>query len=82
MSETTAALVRHAIARQIKRRDVPAEATFAELDVDGLDLIEIVTELELELGIIVPDADFKVDTVTALVAVIDRLVADRERPAA
>ncbi len=48
----------------VEPEDITEETTFEELDADSLDLFEIITELEEELGIEIPteEAD-KIQTV-------------------
>ncbi len=41
----------------VEPEDITEETTFEELDADSLDLFEIITELEEELGIEIPTED-------------------------
>lgn len=52
--EGLAALVQAVIG--VEASEVSAEATWADLGVDSLSLLEIVTGIEQELGVHVPDA--------------------------
>lgn len=37
---------------------IKQESTFKELDIDSLDLLEVITEIELHFGISIPDEEF------------------------
>ncbi len=41
----------------VEPEDITEETTFEELDADSLDLFEIITEMEEELGIEIPTED-------------------------
>lgn len=79
-------LVRHTIARQLKRRDRDVEAAMRlseDLGLDGLDLLEIVMELEVDLEIVLPDEDYgRLTTVAELIALTERLLDEKRRAAA
>lgn len=79
-------LVRHTVARQLKRRDrdlTPELRLLEDLGADGLDLLEIVMELEVDLEIVLPDADYgRLATVGELIALVERLLDDKRRAAA
>ncbi|MEE0776699.1 MAG: acyl carrier protein [Bacillota bacterium] len=34
------------------------DATFEELEIDSLDLLEIITEIEMQFGVTIPDDEF------------------------
>lgn len=36
---------------------IQPEATFKDLDIDSLDFLEVITEIELQFGITIPDED-------------------------
>lgn len=55
--------------------EIRPEMTFAELEIDSLDLLEVVTAIELKYGIEIPDEQLKtVKTVEDAFRVVDALV--------
>lgn len=73
-----AEIVRHAVARQFKRSRVfDGDRLVDDLGGDDLDRIEIVTEIEFDLGIVIPDEAFRFETVSELVELVDQILSEK-----
>ncbi|WP_439814136.1 acyl carrier protein [Zavarzinia sp. CC-PAN008] len=70
------------IAKELKRdRDsLRLDATFAELEIDSLDVIEVVFRIEETFDIYVPTADesFKLENLRDVVEGVKRLIAEKD----
>ncbi|MBS0193753.1 MAG: acyl carrier protein [Proteobacteria bacterium] len=58
---------------------ITLQSTLKDLEIDSLDIVQIIFEIEDRFGITLPDKDPSIDTdsVSGLVAAVDRLVAEK-----
>ena len=58
---------------------ITLQSTLKDLEIDSLDVVQIIFELEDRFGITLPDKDPSIDTdsVSGLIAAVDRLVAEK-----
>lgn len=68
---------------RIPLEKITLQSTLKDLEIDSLDVVQIIFELEDRFGITLPDKDPAIDTesVSGLVAAVDRLVAEKNAAA-
>ncbi|MBS0211898.1 MAG: acyl carrier protein [Proteobacteria bacterium] len=79
--EDTAQAIFAIIAKEahIPLEKITLQSTLKDLEIDSLDIVQIIFEIEDRFGITLPDKDPSIDTdsVSGLVAAVDRLVAEK-----
>ncbi|MBZ0223301.1 MAG: acyl carrier protein [Dokdonella sp.] len=68
----------------IDRAKITPQATLKDLEIQSLDVVQIIFEIEDHFKITMPDHDPNIDSgsLSALVEVVEKLVAAKDAPAA